>query len=217
MEQRAQAVKSLSGELGVELWEENQRVALRQLFASKPPFMLRMDTLTPFDQPLVTVIYHRDLLAVHDRDQGRFAVGAADADHFEALTRVRIAPSEMSSLLSGQLPRLVKEGGEVSWDDQRGKSALTLSKDERKQVIYFDEETMTPRLMQLYDGAILLLTISLAEYTKTEPHLPQRMRVVVPKDKIKVELQLKEYHVNPELPEAAFKISAPPGMQVSEF
>ena len=217
MESRGKAIKSLSGELAVDLWEGSKRVAIRQLFASCPPHQLRMDTLTPFEQPLATLIYHDTLLALHDIEHARFAVGAASADNFERLTRVKIRPSDMSALLSGQIPRLMTEGGVVGWDEEQGRAVLTLEDQDERQLIYFDASKLTPRTMEIYRQGELLLRLSLAQYTAQEPYLPQRLRFEMPSKKIRVEIELKDFTLNPDLPDVAFEIKAPPGLSASDL
>ena len=217
LQKRADLVDSLQGELAVEVWEKQKRVAVRQLFAAQPPHHMRMDTLTPFDQPLVTVIFNDQLLAVHDRENARFSVGEASSENFAKLTKVKMTPSEMSALLTGQVPRIMTSGGEVKWDAQRGKAVLTLMRENDRQVIYFDEKTLTPRLMELYQAGQLTLRILLAQYTSGEPRLPQRLRVELPRQSIRVELKLKDYRLNPSIPDRAFKVEPPPGLGVSEL
>lgn len=217
LDSRAQAIKSLSGELGVEVWEGSKRVAVRQLFAARPPHQLRIDTLTPFEQPLATLIYHDQLLALHDLERGRFAVGGATPENFERLTKVRVNPSEMSALLSGQVPRIIDQGGAVSWDQERGRSVLKLERETTRQLIYFEESTRTPRVVEVYRDGELTVRLSLADYTQSEPRLPQRMRIEVPEAEARVDIKLKDFTLNPDLPEIAFEIKAPPGLSVSEL
>jgi outer membrane lipoprotein-sorting protein len=217
LQRRSEIIKSLSGELAVELWDSGKRVAIRQLFASRPPYQLRMDTLSPFEQPLATLIYHDNLLAIHDIEQSRFAVGAASAQNFERLTRVRIKPAEMSALLSGQVPRILKTGGVVRWDSDRGKALLTLEARDERQLIFFDESNLTPRVVEIYRENELLLRLSLAKYTDQEPYLPQRLRFELPSEKIRVEIELKDFTLNPDLPDIAFEIKAPPGLSMSDL
>ena len=214
---RGEQVKSLSGELAVELWEKSDRVAIRQLFASEPPRKLRIDTLTPFERPLATLIYNAHLLALHDIERGVFAVGIANQDNFERLTRVRIEPSAMSALLSGQVPRLMTSGGEVTWDETRGRSRLELKREDERELIYFREGDLTPRLVELYRGGELQVRLSLARYTKSEPKIPQRLRFEIPKREIRVEIELKDMTLNPDLPAEAFEVSAPPGVPTTKL
>ena len=217
LQERSESIKSLSGELAVELWEDGKRVAIRQLFASRPPRHLRIDTLTPFEQPLATLIYNEQLLAIHNQEQARFAVGSASAGNFERLTRVRIKPTEMSALLSGQVPRLLTRGGMIKWDPERGRTKLTLERGDERQVISFDESKLTPRVVEMYRQGELIVRLSLAQYTDREPYLPQRLRFEMPHRKIRVEIELKDFTLNPDLPEIAFEIKAPPGLSVSDL
>jgi outer membrane lipoprotein-sorting protein len=210
---RTNQVKSMSGELSVEVWESGKRVAIKQLFASIPPNRLRMDTLTPFGQPLSTIIYNDQLLSVHDRDANRFMMGEANRHHFERLTKLNLHPSDMSTLLSGQLPRLRKEGGRVRWDERLGRAILELTHNDKRQVITFNEADKTPRMTELYEANVLVVRVLLADYTKTEPKVPRRLKIELPASDIKLSTTLTDFTLNPEIPSIAFEIEAPPGLK----
>ena len=79
-------------------------------------------------------------------------------------------------------------------------------------MIFFRESDLTPRLVELYREGELELRLSLARYTDAEPKIPRRLRIEIPKREIKVEIELKEMTLNPELPDEAFAVEAPPGV-----
>ena len=176
-----------------------------------------MDTLTPFDQPLATVIFNDGLLSLHDREAGRFMMGEASVSNFERLTRLRLKPSDMSTLLAGQIPRLQDQGGEVIWDEVRGRAVLVLKRGIQRQVISFDQKDTTPRMMALYESEVLMVRVLLADYSQSEPKLPRQLRVEIPQGEIKVNTTLVDYTLNPRLPEIAFKIEPPPGLETQSF
>ena len=217
LNQRYKQVKSLSGELSVELWDKGKRVVVRQLFASQAPLRLRLDTLTPFEQPIATVIYNEQLLALHDHEAQRFIMGEANRSNFERLTRLRLLPSEMSDLLSGQLPRIISSGGQVHWDSNKGRSVLTLHKNRRKQIVTFDESNLSPRMTELYEDEKLLVRVRLADYTPQEPKLPRRLKIEIPHSSIVLNITLVDFTINPNLPHIAFEIQAPTGLSVESF
>lgn len=217
LDRREAQLRSLSGELSVELWEQSKRIGVRQLFASQAPSKLRIDTLTPFEQPLATVIFNTDLLSVHDREAGRFMIGEANPQHFERLTKLRLHPREMTALLNGHTPRISHSGGSLTWDEKRGRALLTLTQGARQQLITFDEKDFTPRMIELYENDNLLVRILLAEYTAKEPKLPLKLRIELPRQEITVNTKLLDHTINPELPEAAFSVEAPKGLNPVSF
>lgn len=50
--ERSHALTSLSGMISLEVWRGDERVKLRQLLLVQRPDHIRVDTLSPFDQPL---------------------------------------------------------------------------------------------------------------------------------------------------------------------
>ena len=217
LNERAKAIKSISGELSVELWENNKRVSVRQLFAAQAPNRLRMDTLTPFEQPLATIIFNEQLLSVHDRENNRFIIGEASPKNFERLTKLRLKPREMSTLLNGQVPRIKKTGGKVSWDEIKGRAKLVLNNEEYQEIITFDEKDKTPRMVEFYQENKLLIRIFLADYSKEEPKVPQRLKLKIPSSQVVVNTTLVDYTLNPKLPARAFQITTPPGLEAQDF
>ena len=214
--ERREAVQTLSGELALEVWEGDERVKARQLFAAAPPHQLRIDTLSPFEQPISTLITTQERVAMHDVQQGRFRVGEASAEHVGRLSRLKLDPSALSLALSGQPPLIKTEGGEVRWDEERGLYRLTL-KDlgnalADTQVLFVRPGDFTPVEVLLYRGERLEVRLLLADYTDDEPKLPKRMRFELPQESIRIEIKLKDYVLNPDLPSEAFEIKAPPGL-----
>ena len=217
LKDRSLQVKSLSGELAVELWEKSERVRFRQMFATRPPQYLRLDTLSPFEQPIATLVSDGEHIFLFKMDQRRFYKGKATIDHFERLSKLRLPPKSLTALLSGQIPLLNTQGGEVTWDKEHGWYGLTLIKGEERQVVFFEPKHLTPVDMSLYQSNQLMLKVRLGEYTSKEPRLPQRLRLQIPSRDVRVEVRLKEFTMNPNLPQEAFQLSPPVGLTVEEL
>jgi len=208
---------TLSGELGLELWEGDQRVRARQLFASMPPHKLRMDTLSPFEQPLSTLIMNEEKIALHELEQRRFRVGEPSARNLERLTKLALDPSALSTALSGQPPLIQSAGGALTWDARRGLYKLTLIAEDAlladREELWLKHPEMTVSELRLYRRGELTLRMQLTDYTSFEPRIPQRMRFELPQSKIRVEVKLKDFALNPDLPEEAFLIEPPFGLR----
>lgn len=215
-DERRSQVKALSGELALEIWEGDQRVRARQLFATIPPHRLRVDTLSPFEQPVSTLIINEQQLALHELDQRRFRVGEPTADHLGKLSRIHLDPTALATVLSGQPPLIQSAGGVVSWDDQRGLYLLTLtsagSPIADREELWLSPRDLTVVEVRLYRAGELDLRLQLTDYTTHEPKLPRRMRFELPQRKVRVEVKLKDFALNPDLPEEAFVIISPFGI-----
>lgn len=69
MDQNGEKIKTLTGELAVEIWQKNKKLHIRQLFATRAPLDLRMDTLSPFEQPIATLVSNQDEVKLYDLEQ----------------------------------------------------------------------------------------------------------------------------------------------------
>lgn len=213
---RREAVQALSGELALEVWEGDKRVSARQLFAAAPPNRFRMDTLSPMEQPLSTLVCDGDLLLMHQMSEERCFVGEANTQNLSRLSRLPLDPHAMAAALSGQPPLLSDKGGQVGWSEERGLYTLTLdapgARLADKQVIFIHPTHLIPVEVVLYRGARVEVVLHLADYTTEEPRLPQRIRFELPNELIRVDARLKDYALNPDLPAEAFSVEPPPGV-----
>jgi len=216
LEERRTQVSALSGELSLEIWESDKRVRARQLFATLPPHRLRVDTLSPFEQPISTLIIHETRLALHELNQRRFRVGEPNAEHLGKLSRIHLDPAALATALSGQPPLIQAQGGEIQWDTERGLYLLTLTSERSpiadKEELWIRASDYTVVELRLYRDQQLEVKLQLTDYTSSEPKLPQRMRFTLPKQDVRVEVKLKDFALNPDLPDEAFVITSPPGL-----
>ena len=77
MAARGQALHSLSGMLSLEVWRKDERVRLHQLLLFERPDRLRVDTLSPFDQPLAMMASDGQTVSIYALEQTRFQLGPA--------------------------------------------------------------------------------------------------------------------------------------------
>jgi outer membrane lipoprotein-sorting protein len=214
---RGAQVQGLSGALAVEFWEADQRIKVRQLFATQRPLKLRMDTLSPFEQPLATLVCDGERLSLFEMDKRRYLTGPLTAETFERLSKLRVTPQEMTALLSGQVPLLNSNATTVEWDDRRGLYRLTLKEGDRHQVLSIDPSTLTPVEAIYYKKEEVVLKIRLASYSKSEPKIPQRLRIEIPDREIRVDVEIKDFILNPALPPEAFSLPPPAGVRIEEL
>ena len=213
---RREAVQSLSGELSLEVWEGDKRVRARQLFVASHPGRFRMDTLSPMEQPLSSLVCDGDLLLMHQMDAGRCFLGEANSKNLSRLSRLPLDPHAMAAALSGQPPLISDAGGQVGWSEERGLYTLTLdapgARLADKQVVFIHPTHLLPVEVVLYRGARVEVVLHLPDYTTEEPRLPQRIRFELPNELIRVDARLKDYALNPDLLPETFSVEPPPGV-----
>ncbi len=221
---RAGGVRSLSGMLALEVWRGDERVRLRQLIAQRRPSHLRVDTLTPFEQPVSTLVSDGVTLSIYALDERRFYEGQATAENLARVLQVPVDAEALGALLRGELP-LMADAGEptLSWDGERGQWRLDVptrapSEPARRQTLFV--EPVAHRLAEVVfkTGDATTLHAWLGDYDGTGPTaVPRRLRFEVPSRGLRVDARLQDHRVNVELPDEAFMLEAPRGVTIERL
>ena len=216
IEQRAAAIQSLRGQLRLEVWRKDERVRLRQLVAVQTPDKLRIDSLSPFDQPLSTLVSDGDTLSIYDLGARRFLRGAASPANLARLIPIPLEPEALSALLRGSVP-VLREPDEqtVSWDSNNGWYQLDQRRGEARTRISFEPKHLRVVALRLGQGDRTVLRARLGDYSGTGPTaMPRRMRFEAPADDVRIDLKVVDHDINPTLPAAAFVLNPPRGIRV---
>ncbi len=218
IEARAAAVKSLTAELSLEVWRGDERVRLKQLVALRRPDKLRVDSLSPFGQPLSTLTSDGETLAIYAQDEHRFYTGAATPENLARLVPIRVEPDELVALLRGGVPLGAAERGTVGWDAERGLYPLDLVGPATRRRIHFDPEHLRVRAVRVWRGERLRYEARFTDYTgEGDAALPRRMRFESAEDEVRVDVSVADHRVNVELPDEAFQLEAPRGVPVDSL
>lgn len=215
---RSEVVQSLTAQLSLEVWRGDERVRLRQLVALRRPDHLRIDSLSPFDQPLSTLVSDGDRLEIYSLEERRFYVGRASPENLARLLPVQLAPDELVALLRGDVPVTRHETAAVSWDADQGWYQLDLSGPEGRQRVHFEPKTRRVMAVQAWRGDTVRYIARFAEYGGDGPGaMPTRMRFEAPTRSIRVDVDVTGHRLNPNLPDAAFDLEPPRGVPVESL
>lgn len=215
---REAAISSLRGQLRLEVWRGDERVRLRQLVAVQTPDKLRIDSLSPFDQPLSTLVSDGETLSIYDLGAKRFLQGAATPENLVRLVPIPLEPEDLAALLRGGVPVLSDpESTTVGWDAENGWYQLDLARGDLRQRLSFEPEHRRVVALRMQRGAVVVKA-RLGDYSGTGPTaIPRRMRFEVPHDALRIDLRVTDHDLNPTLPAAAFELSAPRGIPVESL
>lgn len=215
VERRAAAVQRLSGELSIEVWQGDERVRLTQLIAVDEKGRVRIDALSPFGQPLSTLVSDGSRLMIYSLEDKTFRVGAATPENLARLLPVAIEPEALSALLRGAVPIMAHERAAVSWNARGNAYRLELERPGRMQQVEFEPEALRVVALRMLDGGALRYRVRFGDYSGAgDAVIPRRIRFEVPDEALRIDMSVVDYTVNPDLPEAAFQLEAPRGVRV---
>jgi outer membrane lipoprotein-sorting protein len=216
---RDAGIQSLTGQLALEVWRKSERVRLRQLVAVRSPDHLRIDSLSPFDQPLTTLVSNGKVMAIYDLGAHRFYEGAASPRNLARLIPVPLEPEALAALLRGGVPLLAEpETRTVDWDAENGWYQLDLARGDRTQRIHFEPKHLRVTALRFTRAGKVILNARLGDYSGDGPTaVPRRLRLEAPGEDVRVEVEVKDHQLNPELPDEAFTLSPPRGIAVESL
>lgn len=218
IKQRADAVQALSGEVGIEVWHGADRVRLKQLLAVDRQGRVRIDALSPFGQPLSTLVSDGSRLMIYSLEDKTFRIGAATAENMARLMPIRLEPEALSAILRGAVPILEHDQATVTWNARDGWYRLELVKGSRMQRIEFEPQALRVVNLEQRDGDAVRYTARFGAYAgEGDAVIPTRMRFEAPGpagDALRIDLEVIDHTLNPELPPEVFTLEAPRGVRV---
>ncbi len=221
---RAGAVRSISGMLALEVWRGDERVRLRQLVLQRRPNHLRVDTLTPFEQPLSTLVSDGITLSIYALEDRRFYEGPATPENLARVLQVPVDGAALGALLRGEVPLMADAGPAVlGWDGDRAQWRLDLetrapTDPPRRQRVFIEPVALRLAEVVFTRGASTTLHAWLGDYDGEGPTaVPRRLRFEVPDRKLRVDARLQDHRVNVEVPDDAFVLEPPRGVPVERL
>ena len=215
LERRATAIKAVSAELSVEIWKDSKRLKVKQFVAADEQGRLRLETVSPFGTPLLTLASDGGRLMIYDAEQARFFLGPVTQEALSKLIPVPMSPGELASLLRGGVPVMSEATSTLSWNSKAGRYVLTLKAGNRVQVIEFEPQHNRVTSLWTELNGRKLYSIRLGQYSGTgDAIIPLRIRFVVPKQELSIDMAVKDHTLDPELPAGAFTLTPPRGIVV---
>lgn len=218
VERRSAAVQRLTAELAIEAWQDDERVRLKQLVAVDGQGRLRIDVLSPFGQPLSTLVSDGARLMIYTLEDKTFRIGAATPQNLARLLPVHIEPDTLAALMRGAVPIMAHERSTVTWNASSGAYRLELQQGARLQQIEFEPEALRVVSLRAFDGEKLRYLARFGDYSGAgDAVVPRRMRFEVPGEEVRVDISVVDHTLNPDLPEEAFVLEPPRGVRVERL
>jgi outer membrane lipoprotein-sorting protein len=214
LRERSEAMQALSGQLALEVWQKGDRVRLRQLVLVQRPDKIRVDTLSPFDQPLSMMASDGQQVSIYSLEKKRFWRGPATPDNLARLVPLRLEGDELAAVLRGSVPVLRDAQAKMDWDAEAGCYRLELTGATRRQQLCVEPQGLRVLESRVWRGDALQYAAKFGQYTEGPQPIPQRMRFEVPGEDLKVDVRVVDFKANPTVAEDAFTVEPPRGIEV---
>jgi hypothetical protein len=201
--------------LALEVWRGDERVRLRQLLLVVRPDKVRVDTLSPFDQPLAMMASDGQTLTIYSLEQKRFEQGPATSGNLARLLRLPLSGEELTAVLAGGVPMPAGVTPTLGWDSEVGAHILEFVDGRRRQRVSLEPAAFRLVELRAWEGETPRYVARFGDYDGEGPTaVPRRMRFEVPSEALRVDARFEDHTLNVTPPEDAFTIPAPRGISV---
>jgi outer membrane lipoprotein-sorting protein len=216
--QPAEALRALAR---VTVTSTQGRYSSRQTFLWRRPALLRLDTLSLFGQPVMSLVADAAQASIYYPAEGVFFQGSASAATLARVVGLPLDVDEVAPLLMGY----------IRPSPAQQVSALYLQADEGMQLLRFlgvggwliqdawvDPEQLLPRRVLRYtQRGLPMVDIAYSDFkflTETFP-APQTLAIWLPHGETEVRIQFLSVDLNPSLSPAVFHLAPPAGVRIS--
>lgn len=210
---RAAGRASLRTEGRVEYFGDKGRVRLKAVLLARRPGSFRIETLSPFEQPIDVMACDGTRLWLLSKD--RLRTGLATPENIARLLPLVMGPEAVVDTLLGGLPGAdgVQATGIERDEDDRWRLSVTTGAERGRLVV--DPPSKQIREMHLLepDGAIRVrVRFDDFEAQPGGGEFPTRIRVNLPAEDAEVTLRWRAPEIDVDIADALFRLEAPPGV-----
>jgi outer membrane lipoprotein-sorting protein len=219
-DQRWQLVESLRIVARVTVTSAQGRFSTRQTFLWRRPARLRLDTLSLFGQPVMSLVADAIQATIYYPAEGAFFQGPATAGTFARVVGLPLDAEEIAPLLMGYMrPAPTQQVAAIYLQADDSMFILRFLDGEGGliQDAWVDpDQWLTRRVLRYTQGGLAIVDIVYSDVrllTETFP-APHALAIWLPQAETEVRIQFLTVDLNPALSPAVFHLSPPAGMLI---
>lgn len=179
------------------------------------PNRLRVESLSPFGLPLLTLVADSRRFAVFIPPENRFYAGTPSADNLQRFTRIPLEPVDLIGRLLGQIPA-GSSGRLATYAQPAGGWLIDLLDVSPRLRLSFDGSGNLLGISSFRNGR-LLLDVRYLEHGRLLPGFPARYRISVPKLGTTLQIEFTEQRTDRRFAPGLFQLEPPPGVVIQEL
>jgi outer membrane lipoprotein-sorting protein len=210
----------------LEVFGGRGRVRVRQAVLYDAPDRVRIETISPFDTSLNVLVIANGQLDYYDIQSQQYYRGPATSANLLQLAPIPLTPADMVRVLAGGPPldqiNPDADTYTLRWNTRVGAYTLTLPLlDGGSLELDVRHADWVLAGARHYDAAgDVLYEVRGADFREAGDSgvvMPWRLRVLLPAERVDVELSVERYDLNPALPDTLFELSPPRGIEIIEL
>lgn len=223
---RDETVDSARARAVMEYFGSDGRVRVRQALLVSRPGNFRLETLSPMDSTLAVVVTNDEDLTYYDLAGERAYTGAPTAQNLARLIPLWLSPAQIVRVVLGSVPFDIVDvqpsDWDLTWDGQKNAWRLEAALPDGGLMEFWvrhDSWVLAGARAKNEDNRVVW-EIRTKDFERVSDgthatELPTRIRFVMKDENLDASLTVKEYQMNPDLPEHLFELFLPDVEQIS--
>lgn len=201
LEKRLDSIKTVVAKTRSKITNTTEKISSKQVIILKKPSSLRIDGLSPFGHPALSITTDGNNINIYNYSKHTFYSGQIDDKEVAGLFPVSIEFNYLMDILAGGIPLIDFYKEQSTVDIKNSFYRLNLNGENFKEEIYFDHKLLVPKKATIFraDETILML-ISFDDYDNIDGlMMPASISVELPDEHYKMEISYSKIQLNSEI------------------
>lgn len=216
---RSNIIESIEGQISSKIIVNGDSKGSKQLLLLRKPAFIRMDILTPFGSPALTMVTDGEFLDLQYHSENRFFSGQANGRNLSGLLSSSLNIKDLATVLSGDIPLIAfdEEKSAVTMEEKGYR--LTVKNGKAKQEILLEANRLYPLEGIIYgDENKVLLTIRMDDYKKVKDiAFPTSIDLFIPLENYEMKIHYLDVALNEYTGMNAFQLNPPEGTLIENL
>ena len=219
LKSRSEMIDSIEGRINSKIIVNGDSNSSKQLVVFKKPSYMRLDILTPFGSPALTMATDGDFLDLQYHSENRFFSGPANGRTLSGLLSSSLSIKDLSKILSGSIPLITFDEDKSVVKVEKEGYRLILQNSLVRQEILLENNNLYPIEGAIFDAQNkIVVTIKMDDYEKIKDiDFPKSIDFSTPLENYEMKIDYLDVALNEYTGMNAFQLIPPEGTQVENL
>ncbi len=201
LEKRLSSVQTVVANAHIKITNTSGKISSKQVIILKKPSALRLDGLTPFGRPAMSITTDGKNISIYNFSKNSLFSGKTDDNEVSRLFPASIEFNYLMDILAGGVPLIDFNKEEMTADIKDELYRLNLKGEKFKEAIYFDPKMLVPKKAAVFDAdEKIRLSIIFNDYKDIDGFMmPSSISAELPEEHYKIEISYSKMLLNSEI------------------
>ena len=166
IDQRRKDIKTIFIEAKADIFQKGNRVRGRLMMSVKRPGMARVDTISPFELPISTLIIQNNELSFYNLKYNKLYQGPASERNISRFLPVRLNMEQFIDMLSGISPIIKFKDHKITYNKKDATYDIVLSNENQRQEIKYLASSLQIKQLALYKNGKKKFYVEFSDFRK---------------------------------------------------